>query len=102
MTKVAQAKGWWQPGNPFDFTKIFSYGEYFSEGCVSFNPLSFATLFPFSYLRGNSYSSRRMWRALSLVAPSLKLAPEHPQPLFEAPFYPIGVVLALAYCTVLL
>ena len=37
MTKVAQAKGWWQPGNPFDFTKIFSYGEYFSEGCVGFN-----------------------------------------------------------------
>jgi hypothetical protein len=36
MTKVAQAKGWWQTGNPFDFTKIFSYGEYFSEGCVCF------------------------------------------------------------------
>ena len=33
-----------------------------------------------------------MWRALSLVAPSLKLNPEHPQPLFMAPFYPIGVV----------
>ncbi len=32
-----------------------------------------------------------MWRALSLVAPSLKLNPEHPQPLFSAPFYPIGV-----------
>jgi hypothetical protein len=36
MTKVAQAKGWWQTGNPFDFTKIFSYGEYFSEGYVCF------------------------------------------------------------------
>ena len=33
-----------------------------------------------------------MWRALSLVAPSLKLLPEHPQPLFESPFYPIGVI----------
>jgi hypothetical protein len=32
MTAVAQAKGWWQPGTAFDFTKIFSYGEYFSEG----------------------------------------------------------------------
>ena len=32
-----------------------------------------------------------MWRALSLVAPSLKLNPEHPQPLFSSPFYPIGV-----------
>jgi dipeptidase len=32
MTKIAQAKGWWQPATPFDFTKIFSYGEYFTEG----------------------------------------------------------------------
>ncbi len=32
MTKVAESKGWWQPQTPFDFTRIFSYGEYFSEG----------------------------------------------------------------------
>jgi dipeptidase len=70
MTRVAKARGWWQEGQPFDFTRIYSYGEYYSRG----------------------YSSRRMWRAFSLLNPALSLQPELDAPLFLKPVYPFSVV----------
>jgi dipeptidase len=69
MTRVAAAKGWWEEGAPFDFTKIYSYGEYYARG----------------------YSSRRMWRAFTLLDPALDLAPELSEPLFEKAVYPFAV-----------
>ena len=70
MTRVAKARGWWQEGQPFDFSRIYSYGEYYSRG----------------------YSSRRMWRAFSLLNPALSLQLELDAPLFLKPVYPFSVV----------
>ena len=77
MTAVARKRGWWDGVVPFDFTAAFSIGEYSHE----------------------YYSGRRMWRALSLAAPSLQLDPTIGSPLKPQPatglrraFYPWSVV----------
>eukprot|EP00928_Gymnodinium_smaydae_P080413 TRINITY_DN6410_c0_g2_i1.p1 TRINITY_DN6410_c0_g2~~TRINITY_DN6410_c0_g2_i1.p1 ORF type:complete len:654 (+),score=62.46 TRINITY_DN6410_c0_g2_i1:72-2033(+) len=44
VREVAESKNWWKPGQPFDFTKIYSYGEYAHK----------------------YYSGRRMWDAYRL------------------------------------
>jgi dipeptidase len=69
MTRVAKARGWWTDGQVFDFTRIYSYGEYYAR----------------------EYSARRMWRAFSLLNPGLSLQPELDAPLFEKPVYPFSV-----------
>lgn len=53
MTQIASEMGWWDGKEAFDFTKIYSAGEYAS---------------PY-------YSARRAWSILNKVAPSLKLDP---------------------------
>jgi len=69
MTSVAKARGWWKTGEPFDFTAIYSAGEY-----------------------GNKfYAGRRMWRAMSLLAPSLRLDANYEAPLLSKPAYPFSV-----------
>merc|ERR1719361_3105942 len=68
MTRVAEKKGWWTTGTPFDFTKIYSAGEYLNK----------------------YYSGRRMWRALDLVAPSLGLKAHYDDIINKAP-YPFSV-----------
>ena len=78
MADVARAEGWWDPARDgaFDFTAAFSTGEY----------------------AHTYYSGRRMWRALSLAAPSLVLDPTVGSPLNRsalapgASFYPWSVV----------
>lgn len=68
MTRVAKAQGWWKEGTPFDFTGIYSAGEYLNQ----------------------YYSGRRMWRVMDLVAPSLNLDPTYDDILAKAP-YPFSV-----------
>ena len=69
MLEVAQRQGLWEPGRPFDFTKIFSYGE----------------------ARHKFYSGRRLWRALSLFNRDLQLPCEYDD-LVLSPTYPFSVV----------
>jgi dipeptidase len=64
LHSVAQAKGWWKPGEVFDFTKIYSDGEYVSK----------------------YYSGRRQWRSLSMMAPSLHLNATYGSLRFDAPY----------------
>eukprot|EP00949_MAST-11_sp_MAST-11-sp1_P003972 g3972.t1 len=72
MLSVAEARGWWSPqgSEPFDFTRIFSYGEYFNK----------------------YYSGRRMWRVFSLLKPSANFSATYDKPLFEEAAYPVSVV----------
>jgi dipeptidase len=75
MVSIALEKGWWKESDgAFDFTRIYSYGEYYAQG----------------------YSSNRMWRAMDLLAPSLQLNRTWPgctdkYPLFKYPQYPFSV-----------
>jgi len=71
MHDIAQEHGWWDPtsGEPLDFTAVFSSGEYAHK----------------------YYSGRRMWRALSLFAPSLNLDPSYDS-ILTSPPYPWSVV----------
>ena len=71
MTSIALERGWWKTGEPFDFTAIYSYGEYYARG----------------------YSQLRMWRAMHLLAPSLKLNQTLTNyPLYKYPEYPFDIV----------
>ncbi len=65
--EVATRLGLWSPGTPFDFAFLYSHGE----SC--------------------KYSGHRLWRALSLFAPSLELSPDYDDLLLE-PAYPFSVV----------
>ena len=48
LYEIAEAQGWWMPGTPLDFLKVYTRGEY-----------------------GHPYYSlRRKWRAYDLLAPS--------------------------------
>ena len=67
-TEVAARLGLWTAAETFDFARIFSRGE----------------------PRHKYYCGRRQWRALSLFAPSLELAPEYSDLLRDAP-YPFSV-----------
>ncbi len=66
---VARAKGWWEPkkDGPLDWTAVYGDGEFHH---------------PY-------YSLRRVWRAQSLAAPSLKLSPWVKGPLTKE--YPFAV-----------
>ena len=67
--EVAERCGLWRPGTPFDFAALFSAGE----------------------ARHRYYSGRRVWRALSLVAPSLQLPAEYEDLLIGRPPLPFSV-----------
>jgi dipeptidase len=68
LFEVARRKGWWKPEDgPLDWTAVFGDGEFHH---------------PY-------YSLRRVWRAQSLMAPSLKLEPWVEGPLTRA--YPVMI-----------
>lgn len=69
--EVAERLGLWSAssGAPFDFSAIYSAGE----------------------ARHRYYSGRRVWRALSLLAPSLSLPAEYEDLLVGRPAYPLSV-----------
>jgi dipeptidase len=73
MLPVAMKHGWWNASGleePFDFTAIYSGGEYHNK----------------------YYSGRRMWRALSLMSPNANLEPDYPHStLLEKPVFPWSV-----------
>jgi dipeptidase len=73
MLDVAQTNGWWNTTGKeeaFDFAAIFSSGEYHNK----------------------YYSGRRMWRVLSMLAPSMKLNPVYSSTnLLETQVYPWSV-----------
>ena len=51
LFEAAKSRGWWKEGTAFDFTKMYSGGEYAHK----------------------YYSGRRMWRGFQMAKPSLKL-----------------------------
>ena len=71
MLSIAEANGWWVPGEPFDFTAIYSGGEY----------------------NHKYYSGRRMWRALSLLGgENYNLDPDYEDSaILYQPVYPFAV-----------
>ena len=75
IKEIALEQGWWTEGEAFDFARIFTPGEY-----------------------GHAYYSvRRLWRGISLLAPSLNLSPyvedayNHGYPLTFKPDQPVTV-----------
>jgi len=68
MFDVAKEKGWWKEGEPFDFTRMYSAGEYTNK----------------------YYSGRRMWGGFRKAAPSLKL-PATYEDIRYKPVYPWSV-----------
>eukprot|EP00427_Karlodinium_veneficum_P034618 CAMPEP_0169278256 /NCGR_PEP_ID=MMETSP1016-20121227/54206_1 /TAXON_ID=342587 /ORGANISM="Karlodinium micrum, Strain CCMP2283" /LENGTH=581 /DNA_ID=CAMNT_0009365961 /DNA_START=61 /DNA_END=1806 /DNA_ORIENTATION=+ len=68
IVDAAKEKGWWKEGEPFDFTKMYSGGEYAHK----------------------YYSGRRMWGGFRRAAPSLKL-PAHYEDIRYKPVYPWSV-----------
>jgi len=62
---VAKEKGWWKEGTPFDFTKMYSGGEYAHK----------------------YYSGRRMWGFFRRAAPSVSLPDEYEDIRYK-PVYP--------------
>mmetsp|Transcript_59209 Transcript_59209/g.138685 ORF Transcript_59209/g.138685 Transcript_59209/m.138685 type:complete len:587 (-) Transcript_59209:132-1892(-) len=65
---IAKSKGWWKEGTPFDFTLMYSGGEYAHK----------------------YYSGRRMWRALQMAKPSLTLPASYEDIRYKA-VYPWSV-----------
>lgn len=65
---VASSKGWWKQGTAFDFTLMYSGGEYAHK----------------------YYSGRRMWRGLQMAKPSLSL-PTSYEDIRYKPVYPWSV-----------
>jgi len=65
---IAKAQGWWKEGEPFDFTLMYSGGEYAHK----------------------YYSGRRMWGAFRRAAPSLALPDEYEDIRYK-PVYPWSV-----------
>lgn len=55
LFEVAKSKGWWKEGTPFDFTKMYSGGEYAHK----------------------YYSGRRMWGGFRMASPSTKLPADY-------------------------
>lgn len=68
LFEPAKAKGWWREGEVFDFTRMYSGGEYASK----------------------YYSGRRMWGGFRLAAPSLTLPDEYEDIRYK-PVYPWSV-----------
>lgn len=62
----AAKSGRWASGSPLDFTTVFSDGEYMSK----------------------HYSGRRVWRALSLLAPHTRLPEDYGDMRTDAPYPP--------------
>lgn len=65
VTSVAEAKGWWKPGTPLDFTQIYSNGEYSHK----------------------YYSGRRMWGAYHVMG--VDGLPDEYSDLRYNPVYPV-------------
>ncbi|EKX54792.1 hypothetical protein GUITHDRAFT_159096 [Guillardia theta CCMP2712] len=68
MFSIAQSKGWWTPGSKFDFTAIFSDGEYAHK----------------------FYTGRRIWRAYDILAPSSKFPTTYKDIRYSSP-YPFSI-----------
>jgi dipeptidase len=62
LIDAAKEHGWWKEGEPFDFTKMYSAGEYAHK----------------------YYSGRRMWGGFRLAAPSKKLPAEYDDIRYKA------------------
>jgi len=68
LFEIAKQQGWWKEGQPFDFTKMYSGGEYAHK----------------------YYSGRRMWGLFRMAKPSLEL-PDHYEDIRYKPAYPWSV-----------
>lgn len=64
LFEVAKSKGWWKDGTPFDFTKMYSGGEYAHK----------------------YYSGRRMWRGFQMASPSLSLPADYEDIRYKAAY----------------
>ena len=68
IQSIAEKNGWWKQGEPFDFTKIYSGGEYHHR----------------------YYSGRRWWGAMKIFAPSQNFPTKYNDWRNDAP-YPFSV-----------